>query len=245
MPQYLYDGSAEGLLSAIDGILETESDPQVATLAEQQNTLFEEGRFLRTEPFRTESLFSKLRQKAPDAVQTLYYFLMAETEGQESSLLHYTSLAFEHGNRVNGYLTHPDVKSIVTIARKAGRELHRMKGLLRFEQLQDGTYLASMEPDHNVIQPLARHFSRRLRAQEWFIYDVRRHSAAHWDGRSLQFGTLEQFSKPELSAEEMEVQKMWRAFFKTIAIPERKNPRLQKSHMPAKYWKYLIEKQGE
>ncbi len=245
MKRYLYDGTPEGLVSAIAGILDAEKDPQLATLVERQDTLFEEGLFLRTDPAAADSLFSRLRQCAPDAVHTLWYFMMSEAEELETSLLHYVALALEHGDRINGHLTHPDVKAIVSVARKAGRELHRMKGLLRFEQLRDGTYLARMEPDHNVIQPLAKHFSRRLRAQQWFIYDVRRHSAAHWDGSALQFGTLEQFSRPELSDEEREVQVMWKAFFRTIAIPERRNPRLQKSNMPAKYWKYLTEKQGE
>ncbi|NTW94650.1 MAG: DUF4130 domain-containing protein, partial [Chlorobiaceae bacterium] len=41
------------------------------------------------------------------------------------------------------------------------------------------------------------------------------------------------------------VQALWQTFFRTIAIPDRKNPRLQKSNMPMKYWKYLTEKQGE
>jgi probable DNA metabolism protein len=245
MNRYLYDGTPEGLVSAIAAILEAEPDPQRVTLTGRQDTLFEEGLFVRTDPTAVDALFSRLRKQAPDAVYTLWYFMMAETEGLESSLLHYIALALEHGDRINGHLTHSDVKAVVSAARKAGREAHRMKGLLRFEQLRDGTWLARMEPDHNVIQPLAKHFSRRLRGQQWFIYDVRRRSAAHWDGRALQFGTLEQFSRPELSDEEKEVQVMWRAFFRSIAIPERKNPHLQKSNMPAKYWKYLTEKQGE
>jgi probable DNA metabolism protein len=245
MTHYLYDGTPEGLVSAIAGILDAEKDPQQASLVERQDTLFEEGLFMRTDSTAAESLFSRLREKAPDAVYTLWYFMMSETEKLETSLLHYVALALEHGDRINGHLTNTDVKAIVTVARKAGRELHRMKGLLRFEQLRDGSWLARMEPDHNVIQPLAKHFSRRLRDQKWFILDVRRHSAAHWDGRELRFGTLEQFSRPELSDEEQQVQAMWRTFFSTIAIPERRNPRLQKSNMPAKYWKYLTEKQGE
>lgn len=244
MNRYLYDGTPEGLVSAIASILDSGDDPEQTVLAVRQDTLFEEGLFLRTDPAKAEELFERLRQRAPDAVHTLWYFTMAEADDLETSLFRYVSLAFEHGDRVNGYLTHTDVKAIVSTARKAGRELHRMKGLLRFEQLRDGTWLARMEPDHNVIQPLAHHFSRRLRTQEWFIFDARRRSAAHWDGRNLSFGTLEQFSRPELSAEEQAVQQMWQAFFKTIAIPERKNPRLQKSNMPAKYWKYLTEKQG-
>ena len=245
MIRYLYDGTPEGLVSAIAEILDSGADPEQVTLAGRQETLFEEGLFLRADPEAAEALFSKLRQQAPDAVLTLWYFMMSEAEELETSLLRYVALAFRHGDRVNGYLTHPDVKAVVAKARKAGRELHRMKGLLRFEQLQDGTYLARMEPDHDIIQPLAKHFSRRLRDQKWFILDLRRHSAAHWDGRNLSFGTLEQFSRPDLSDEEQAVQALWKAFFRTIAIPERKNPHLQKSNMPARYWKYLTEKQGE
>ena len=245
MNKFLYDGTPEGLVSAIASILDGGGDPAQAHLAVRQDTLFEEGLFLRTDPAAAEALFQRLRQGAPDAVYTLWYFMMAEVDDLETSLLRYIALAFEHGDRVNGYLTHADVKAIVATARKAGRELHRMKGLLRFEQLRDGTWLARMEPDHNIIQPLAQHFSKRLRGQTWFICDLRRRSAVRWDGHALSFGTLEQFSRPDVSEEEKAVRQMWQTFFKTIAIPERKNPRLQKSNMPAKYWKYLTEKQGE
>ena len=245
MTRYLYDGTSEGLVSAIAQVLDSEPEPMSAMLAVREDTLFEEGLFLRTDSDAAEALFEKLRQRAPDAVNALRYCLMGETGGLGTSLLRYVSLAFVHGDRINGHLTDDDVKVVVSLARKAGRELHRMKGLLRFEQMRDGAWLARMEPDHDVIQPLARHFSRRLRAQRWFIIDLRRQSAASWDGRELRFGMLEQFSMPELSDDEQQVQAMWRTFFSTIAIPERRNPRLQKSNMPAKYWKYLTEKQGE
>jgi probable DNA metabolism protein len=245
MNRYIYDGTSDGLLSAIEWILQEKSDPEQVSLSAREDTLFEEGFFIGTDALRAEALFSRLKQKSPDAVHTLYFFMLAEKEGLETSLLHYISEAFRHGDKVNGYLTHPAVRDIVTVSKKAGRELHRMKGLLRFEKLRDGAYLAQMEPDHNIIQPLAYHFSRRLRAQHWFLYDRKRRTAASWNKGTLQFGTIEQFTAPALSDDEKEIQAMWQAFFKTIAIPDRKNPRLQKSNMPMKYWKYLTEKQGE
>ncbi|MCX6178488.1 MAG: TIGR03915 family putative DNA repair protein [Chlorobiales bacterium] len=245
MNQYLYDGTADGLLSAIAWILEEEPDPEKVMLRERMDTLFEEGFTIGTDATLAESLFFRLKQFAPDAAHTLYSFMLAEKEGMETSLLHYVSLAFKHGDQVKGYLTHPAVRDIVYIAKKAGRELHRMKGLLRFEKLRDGAYLAKMAPDYNIIHPLADYFSRRLRAQHWFIYDVKRRTAVRWNNGSLQFGTIEQFTTPAFSEDEKKVQALWQAFFKTIAIPERKNPRLQKSNMPMKYWKYLVEKQGE
>ena len=242
---YLYDGTADGLLSAIAWILEEEPDPEKVKLSERKDTLFEEGFTISTDATQAESLFFRLKQQAPDAAHTLYSFMLAEKEGLETSLLHYVFLAFKHGDKLNGYLTHSAVRDIVHIAKKTGRELHRMKGLLRFEKLLDGAYLAKMEPDYNIIHPLAFHFSRRLRAQHWFLYDVKRRTAARWNNGSLQFGGIEQFTTPALSEDEKKVQALWLAFFKTIAIPDRKNPRLQKSNMPMKYWKYLVEKQEE
>lgn len=245
MSRYLYDGTAEGLLSAAARIIAEVSDPEKATLVERENTLFEDGVFIGTDAVAAETLFNRLRQEAPDAAYTLYYFILSEKEGMETSLLHYISLALRYGNRVNGNLADSAVRDIVTVSRKAQRELHRMKGLVRFEKLRDGAYLARMEPDHNILQPLAGHFSRRLRAEDWFIYDVRRRTAARWHRGTLQLGTIEQFTAPALSDEEKEVQALWQIFFRTIAIPDRKNSRLQKSNMPMKYWKYLTEKQGE
>ena len=245
MKRYLYDGTADGLFSAISWILEEETEPENVVLAEREQTLFEDGFFINTNVTQAELLFTRLRNHAPDAAYTIFMFMLAEKLGMESSLLDYIALVLTHGDKVSGYLTHPAVRDIVSIAKKAGRELHRMKGLLRFEKLQDGAYLAKMEPDHNIIQPLASYFRTRLRAQHWFLYDVKRRTAARWSNGMLQFGTIEQFITPALSEDEKKVQLLWQTFFKTIAISDRKNPRLQRSNMPMKYWKYLTEKQGE
>lgn len=36
----------------------------------------------------------------------------------------------------------------------------------------------------------------------------------------------------------------WRAYFEMIAVPERRNPRLQAKCMPRRYWRNLVEKPG-
>ena len=46
---------------------------------------------------------------------------------------------------------------------------------------------------------------------------------------------------PNFSENERKYQELWTAFFKTIAIKERSNSRLQMQYMPKKYWQDLIE----
>ena len=240
---YRYDGTTEGLFSAFDHILRHESDPQSIELKPRQQELFDEGTDIATRPQRAETVMRRFSSAYPESARQLMYCIFSEKEGMETALLHYLHMVSLYGSRIEAYLTHPAVHDVHFLARKVSREVHRMKGLLRFAMLEDGSYLAKMEPDFNIIQPLSRFFTQRLRNQQWFIYDVKRSLVSYWQGRRLEFGTLESFRAPELSDEEKDVQKLWKAFFRNVAIPERKNPGLQRSFMPMKYWKYLVEKE--
>ena len=44
-----------------------------------------------------------------------------------------------------------------------------------------------------------------------------------------------------ISEDEAVYQKLWKGYFKNIAIKERENKRLQMQFMPKKYWKFLKE----
>ena len=101
---------------------------------------------------------------------------------------------------------------------------------------------APVRPDADVLVSLARHFAHRLKDRSWLIHDVRRDQGALFNGRRWVIGTLTMESEPTLSAEEIQWQELWRTFYDHIAIPERTNPRLQKSFMPMKYWEFLVEK---
>jgi hypothetical protein len=37
------------------------------------------------------------------------------------------------------------------------------------------------------------------------------------------------------------IETLWRTYFRRIANPERRNPRLQRTLMPARYWDTLVE----
>jgi probable DNA metabolism protein len=46
-----------------------------------------------------------------------------------------------------------------------------------------------------------------------------------------------------MAEDEQLFQKLWKAYFKSLTIKERINPKLQRQHLPKRYWKYLTEKQ--
>ena len=150
----------------------------------------------------------------------------------------------------------PDVLEVRNCCRRVLHEQLRMKQFIRFQKAKDGTYLAVVSPDHNVLPLIIDHFQDRFNDQPWLIYDAKRHYGYYYDGKSVIHVTFEdEASVPfDLSNGKMDAdvlsendklfQDLWRTYFKAICIKERMNSKKQLSDMPRRYWKYMTEKNG-
>jgi probable DNA metabolism protein len=130
-----------------------------------------------------------------------------------------------------------------------------MKQFIRFQKAKDGTYLAVVSPDHNVVPLVISHFQDRFRDQPWLIYDAKRKYGFYHDQQTVTQVTFQDTSAlpfdldsgklndDVLSTSDKLFQDLWRTYFKAVCIRERTNPKKQLSDMPRRYWKYMTEKQ--
>lgn len=116
-----------------------------------------------------------------------------------------------------------------------------LNGLLRFIEIGDNLFYASIHPDNNIIENLGHHFIRRLPTQNFIIHDKNRNIAFLYNTKEYKIVDSTLLTVPNISENEKKYQELWTAFFKTIAIKERTNSRLQMQYMPKKYWKDLVE----
>lgn len=253
---FLYDGSFDGLLSALAAAVDVpDGDLTVAPERNWQPSLLEDVCRVGTKPKVAEGFLERVRREVSgEATRHLLHVWCSEQPGIESVLLEYARLAFRHGAAVDGYHTHPAVREIERVVRRVTCEAHRLKGLLRFRRMPDGSFYAPLAPDANVALLVGWHFQHRLGAERWVIHDVKRNLGVFWDRQRLEVaevvaGTpsavaLEAETPPPgvFHREEILYQQLWRQYFEVIAIPERTNPDLQRKCMPRRYWAYLIEK---
>ena len=241
---FTYDGTFDGLLTAIALLRESGDQPEsIAPASQAQMGLFGTPACVKTDIARAEALLREIRARASAGVaRTVTYIGLSELPDLELALLEFVSLAFKHGDRVSAYHANPAVRRISEAARKVGVEIHRLKGLLRFRDTAQGFLWGPLEPDHNVVVPVAFHFRRRMPREKWMVHDVRRGLAVRWDGREML--ELEGHAIPavQLAKAESEVQDLWKTFYEKVSIAERRNPRLQRQNMPRRYWTYLVEK---
>ncbi|TCJ17890.1 DNA metabolism protein [Flaviaesturariibacter flavus] len=253
MQTVLYDGSFEGWLCAVFDVFDYKFEAVDLCRRDRfQGTIFgavHEARFLEA---HAQRVWRGLQRKlSAEGLQAVSQCFLADEAGIANTLLRYVSYVFASEGSVEQDFSHPDVLAVSQVARKVWKEQHRMEAFVRFQKTADGLYYALIEPDHDVLPLIAKHFTTRYADQRWLIYDGRRRYGIHYDGARTHAVEI-QFSEAaaggrEVAAvydpEEAFYQQLWRQYFKSVNIAARKNTRLQVQHMPRRYWKYLVEKQ--
>jgi len=251
---FVYDGTYEGLLCALDEALQTAACAELVADDQWQPSLLDDAPQVPTDVARAHAFLQRLTQAGGRAVvQVVSYCFLAETPAAVRVLAEYCRLAFARGPAVMQYHAHAAVHTVQTAAQRVGGELHRYKGFTRFRELRDGTLWAPLQPTCNILAPLAWHFSRRIPTPAWVLYDLTRDYGVRWDGTRHTPVTLDAALVARLrahpaaadeivSAAELQYQALWRAFFKNVSVAGRKNLRVQRQHMPRRYWRLLVEK---
>lgn len=244
MIYYTYDGSFEGLLTAIyDAYYRKENPERIITLDNHQKDMFAKYIHIDTCPEKADKVYSSIKSKISNqALKNVFYVYLSELNDAGTWIYRYLKFGWKIGRRIDENLTDDRVQDVHNITRKIGREIHFMLGLIRFKKLEGDIYYAPFEPQYNISALLASHFADRMSDQNWVIHDVKRNIGVLYNRERWIIKDINLTESLKLSDEEINYQKLWKEYFKSIAIKERINPRLQKSNMPMKYWKYLVEK---
>ncbi len=235
---YIYDDTYEGFLTAIfDGY----NDPDALIYSSH----YPGPPMLESMPVATDLFKSTRLQKGIEAklgknvLHDVYLLYLADTPDHGIITLEYLRFCFQVGKGARNLRYEPAVKAALTLREKVTREWDRMLGLVRFDKTENGVYVSSISPDHNVLPLIANHFAQRMPSHNFIIRDVSRETAmlSHkgvWVITELPAHISFDFSSDDFRT-------MWKDYWKTMAIRERLNPRLQKQYMPRRYWKNLTE----
>lgn len=240
---YLYDGTLDGFLSLVFKCYVEKSLPQqIFSKTTYCPNFLDKPIYLETDLEKAKRVFTGIEKNIGyTTLYTTYYSFLCEEKDKEMNILKYLLDGFQFGPKINNRLTVAYIYKVMNMKKRSFGECHRLKGLLRFQEVGKNLYYASIHPDNNIIEPLGHHFIQRLPTQNFIIHDKIRNICLLYNRKEYKIVDATHLKIPDISVEEQKYQELWKLFFKTIAISERKNPRCQRQYMPKKYWKDLIE----
>ena len=252
---YTYDGTFEGLLTVLFTVYDWRAAPNsIQPEATAQTGLFAQPAHRETDEAQAARVWEGLlRTMDPEARARLYHVFLSEDAERELLIFRYVDLALRAGRDIAENYADATVRRVQRLAQQMFREKHRMEAFVRFEKTTDELFHATIEPDFDVLPLIAAHFTKRYADQRWLIYDRRRHYGLYYD---LTRTDVVQFEPDRAGAKATDLaatvldereplfRLLWQAYFDHVNIPERKNLKLHRRHIPVRYWKYLSEKQS-
>ncbi|MGU3377337.1 TIGR03915 family putative DNA repair protein [Chryseobacterium sp. M5A1_1a] len=251
MTTLIYDGSFEGLFTAIFEVFEYRYQDVEIVRKDQfhQENIFAEIHEVITQTDKSDRVLNKLEQNlGKQGIHRLLKVFLSEDPELEKIILSAVRQSIQHpAENILENFADADIMKISKICKSVDRESHRMTAFVRFEKMQDNVFFSKIDPDFNVLPLIKKHFKDRYQDQKWMIYDLRRNYGILYDLENCDFFYPE--DKLDLNRyedkfhdDEKNYQTLWQRYFTKTNIIERKNLKLHIQHVPKRYWKYLTEK---
>ncbi|MDD3705074.1 MAG: TIGR03915 family putative DNA repair protein [Clostridiaceae bacterium] len=243
MPCYIYDGSFDGLLTAIyDAYYNKDFPEQIVSRDNFIDNFLITKVYIQTDEEKSKKVHDAILQKiSRHAMSGIMYAYLSEHENAGIYILEYLRFGFKTGRIVDSYLADDRVNNINRLVTKVTREKHLLSGIIRFRLLQNNIYYAPIEPQYNTTCLLGKHFAERMSDQIFVIHDVKRSYGVFYDKNKWFMSDISIKEDIVFHENELFYQELWKHYFDYTTIKSRINPKLQSNHMPKRYWKYLIE----
>ncbi len=248
-----YDKTFEGLLTAVFDAYNRKTFPDKLLEEDELEPLFvDESYTVLTQTDKASRVWKALEKKLQRTTRNMItHVWLSELPASDELIFRYIRKTFDSKQSIELNFADDDVLQMRNVAQKVDREKHRMIEYVRFQKAADDIFFAPVSPDHNCLPLTMEHFKDRFADQKWIIYDIKRNYGFYYDLKTVTEMTLDStnlFPEGKLDEELMAkdeklFQELWKGYFKSMTIKERINLKLQRQHLPKRYWKYLTEKQ--
>lgn len=240
---YKFDGSIDGIFSCIYHAFVNKECPSLITDSDIQLSLDATIRNIETDYTLNKRIISALyRYIGINALSDIKYAFRASGSAKHNIIFKYIYKTFEARKNISCKFSEQTVMDFYDTVKQIGHEVHRMKGFIRFNECANGIFYAHFSPDNDIADLLLPHFMMRFKNMPFIIHDVKRNVVALYNGNESKVLKLNQTLYVQLSDGEESFQNLWKTYYNSVNIKERKNIKLMNSFMPTRYHIHLTEK---
>lgn len=242
--EFLYDGSFEGLLTAIFYAYPEKGEVKIIKKHLHIPNLLSEIKDITKEEDKASRVYESIQNKLSlDTLENVYYLYLSELPDVETLIYQYIKLCFTFGDSINLAKHHDIIQKVDKYTRRVTHEAQRFTGFVRFTEVSPMIFYAKIEPDHHILPLIVTHFNERFSDQHFIIHDLKRELAAVYNQKDIIVKPLsiEEGKKILGFSTNDTYENLFKSFYTSVTIEERINKRLQHQHLPRRYHKHLTE----
>ncbi len=243
---YIYEGDFLSLINLVFYLISNNIKPGSIKNESYFPNLFEDViKFDYKDDFNNIDKIIKYFGKS--VFRIIYYVFLSSDENKELIIYYFCLNTFKFKKSIVYRRDLKCVSEALRLTQYVSRETHKYKGFLRFRELENKVLYAEIEPVNDILFLISNHFAKRLKNEYWIIKDVKRNILSIYDKNNFVIVFDDEFviSTNNVSDDEEMFVDLWKVFYKSVGISERKNDRCRMNFMPKRYWKYIIEMSDE
>ena len=243
---YLYNDNFLSLLALIVILIRKKIVPKNIKTHDYKYGLFDEIK----EPIlpeKEETVNYIIKNIGYNNFNVIFKLYLSITEDKELIIFYYCLYSLKYKEATRFMRNNKWVNEALKQSSYVSMENHKFKGFTRFKKMNNEIYYAEINPTNNILFLLSKHFRDRLKDEYWIIKDVNRKLYSLYDKKNFIIVSEDEFKMNDfnLSDDEDKFLNLWKEFYDTVGIAERKNDRCRMNFMPKKYWKYIVEVSDE
>ena len=253
MNVFAYDNTFEGLLTLVFESYQRKQFPDEILSGEgTQSVLFASTNTITTDERKAERVWKGIiSHSSEENAHRIYRVSLSGLSDTPMLLIKYIRLVIDSNKNEETNFSEPVVVEFNKLHQKVCKEAHRINMFVRFQKTVEGSYYASFAPMYDVLPLCIPHFRDRFADQPWIIYDLKRNYGFMYDLKTVSrvvFNDLKvnaqngQLHSSLMSEDEKLFQQLWKQYYHSICIQERKNDKVHRQFLPKRFWKYLPEK---
>lgn len=245
------EDSTEGIFTGIYEVYSRKyalNNTRIIIGPESQASLFSQYEIVETDMGKADKVMRTIRRQAGEEVFRQLCMVTASADSDKGQAIFKTVEQIvrfpKDAHKVMDKLSEPYIHKAFTLYRNVRNETHSIKEFLRFEESDKGILFSKIGPKNNILAFIMPHFSDRFPCENFVIYDEKHCLLAiHPAGMEwcLVHGADMDQQIFSISEREVKYRELFKHFCHNIAIKERKNPELQRNHLPLRYRKYMSE----
>jgi len=240
---YLFDGSWEGLLTAVFESFSTKRWPEaVLPEVDAQLAFDQEAVFVSSDPVKARRVErGVVRRLGSAAHQKIWTAFLSGDPEKHTIIYRYICAGLEQGRSIYCALAHRDVLAIDKLCLQTTHEAQKLHGFIRLSRMDNGVFYSRISPNNNVLPLLMPFFADRYSDQPMLIFDSVHNLAGVYNLTEWYLVETDHIALPGFAEEEIPCRRLWKQFYHSIAIAQRCNPKCRRSNMPKRYWNNMTE----
>ena len=234
---YIYNNTLISMLNLIDFLIQNNIIPNNIKNNFYTPTLFDNIIKL--------NIMNKININKIDNIifKYIYDVFISTDKNKELIIYYFYKNYLKYGLKTINMYNLKCVLNTIKISKYVRNEAHKYKGFIRFKELKNNLLYAEIEPINNILEIVSNHFKNRLKYEYWIIKDIKHNLISIYNKKDYFIIDSNDFLLLDnnICDNEKKYENLWKDFYKTISITERKNEKCRMNFMPKRYWKYITE----